>query len=430
MHLKQSDRQPQAGRPGPLAGLRVLDLATMIAAPLTASILGDYGADVVKLEVPETGDTVRKLGEQRGGVGLYWKSLSRNKRSVAVNLRHPEAQRLLLRWLPHFDVLIENFRPDTLERWNLGPEQLHRVHPGLIILRMTGFGQDGPYRARQGFGTLAEAMSGVASVMLRDSPGYARERPALTSFPLGDVTAGLMGVNGVLAALWHRQRSGRGEVIDLAIYESLLKFMELEILRHQDEPRPGSQAERVPDAAPRGVYRCSDGSWMALSGSAQPVAERTLRLIGGDVLMADPRFLTNELRVAHVEELDAIIGAWCASRGRDECIAKLSAAGCAAGPVETVGTLLSNPQVIAREAVVEVDDPEIGRLRMTNVLPRFAGHARHRPRPGPHAVGADTIALLMADLGLDCAEIARLQSEGAIGASAPQSADQARPAEG
>ncbi|HUA77420.1 MAG TPA: CoA transferase [Acetobacteraceae bacterium] len=408
-------------RPGPLAGLRVLDIATMIAAPLTASILGDYGADIVKIEMPGAGDTVRKLGAQRDGVGLYWKTLSRNKRSVAMDLRHPEAQRLFLRWLPQFDVLIENFRPGTLERWNLAPERLREIHPPLIILRMTGFGQDGPYRTRQGFGTLAEAMSGVASVLVRDMPGFPRSRPALTSFPLGDVTAGMMGVNGVLAALWNRERRGAGEIVDLAIYEALLKFMELEVLRYEGESEAETEAPRIPDSAPRGLYRCGDGHWMALSGSAQPVAERILRLIGGEALAADPRFRTNALRVAHVEELDAIISGWCAGRSREDCIAKMSAAGCAAGPLESVGTLVANPQVLARRAFVEVEDPELGPLRMTNVLPQFAGHARAEPRPGPGEVGADTLTVLAEDLGLGTDEIAHLQREGALGG--PQAAD-------
>lgn len=401
---------------GPLSGIRVLDIATMIAAPLTASVLGDYGADVVKVELPGVGDTVRKMGEQRKGVGLYWMTLGRNKHSVALDLRVAAAQELFLRWLPKFDVLIENFRPGTLERYNLGPARLHEVHPQLVILRMTGFGQTGPYRSRQGFGTLAEAMSGVASVIVKNVRGFPRDRPALTAFPLGDVTAGIMGVNAVLAALLHRQRTGAGDTIDLAIYEALLKFMELDIIRYSDDPNAarGDHGARCPDSAPRGLYRCADGRWVALSGSTQPVAERLLRLIGGEALALDPRFRTNALRVEHVEELDRLIDKWCATRTRDDAIMAMSGAGCAAGTVETVGTLLSNPQVVARDAIVMVEDPDAGPLRMTNVTPRFERHATRPPRPAPAHVGADTAAVLARDLGLDDKALEELHRLGAI----------------
>jgi crotonobetainyl-CoA:carnitine CoA-transferase CaiB-like acyl-CoA transferase len=389
----------------------------MIAAPLAGSMLGDYGADVVKVELPGAGDTVRKMGEQRDGVGLYWKTLSRNKRSVALDLRRPEGQALFLRWLPQFDVLIENFRPGTLDRWNLGEERLREANPKLVILRVTGFGQTGPYRSRQGFGTLAETMSGVASVLVRDMRDFPRDQPALTSFPLGDVSAAMMAVNGTLAALVQRERSGKGETVDLAIYESLLKFMELELLSY-DEAAPPSETfveQRYPDSAPRGMYRCQNNEWMSLSGSAQPVAHRILTLIGGEKLASDPRFLTNALRVRNVAELDAVIQDWCAQHTRDEAIARMSAAGCAVGPVETVRTLLRNPQVMAREAILEVDDPDIGKLKMTNVIPRFEGHDRKPPRPGPSRVGADTNDVLSSDLQLTSTDLEALRASGVIG---------------
>lgn len=415
-HQDQTVASPAAARSGPLSGVRVLDIATMIAAPLVGSILGDYGADVVKVELPGAGDTVRKMGEQRNGVGLYWKTLSRNKRSVALDLRRPEGQALLLRWLPQFDILIENFRPGTLDRWNLSEARLREVNPSLVILRVTGFGQTGPYRERQGFGTLAETMSGVASVLVRDMRNFPKDQPALTSFPMGDVSAAMMGVNGVLAALVQRERTGKGETVDLAIYESLLKFMELELLTH-DENAPPSETfveEKFADSAPRGMYRCKNDEWMALSGSAQPIAERILTLIGGEALAVDPRFRTNELRVRNVVELDAIIQGWCAQFTREEAITRMSAAGCAVGPVETVRTLLTNPQVQAREAVIEVEDPGLGRLRMTNVIPRFDGHKPTPPRPGPSSVGADTASVLSTDLGLSADDLDQLRKAGVI----------------
>ena len=416
MDTQSMPLEVQTGRPGPLAGIRVLDIATMIAAPLTASILGDYGAEVVKVELPGPGDTVRRMGTQRDGVGLYWRTLGRNKQSVALDLRVPAAQELLLRWLPSFDVLIENFRPGTLDRYNLSVERLRALHPRLVILRMTAFGQTGPYRSRQGFGTLAETMSGAASVLVKGMRGLSSDRPALTSFPLADVTAGLAGVNGVLAALLHAQRTGVGETIDLAIYEAMLKFMELEILNHgEDGGQPPGDDKRRPDAAPRGVFHCLDDRWIALSGSTQPVAERILALVGGPEMAKDPRFLTNELRVANVEELDDLIDAWCSQRSSDEAVAQISAAGGAVCLVETVETLLSNPQVLARNAIVEVQDETSKPLRMTNVVPRFEGHNTMPPQPAPAIVGAHTREVLARDLGIDPAEFERLAELGAIG---------------
>lgn len=401
---------------GPLAGIRILDIATMIAAPLSASILGDYGAEVVKVELPPVGDTARKMGEQsKEGIGLYWKTLSRNKRSVALDLRVPEAQAILMRWLPQFDVLIENFRPGTLERWGIPPERLREANPSLIILRMTGFGQTGPFRLRQGFGTLAETMSGVASALARGVRGVADDRPILTSFPLGDITAGLVAVNGILAALIHRQRTGEGDTIDVAIYESLLKMLELELLRFGNhEHEADDESARLPDTAPRGVYKCADGGWIALSGSTQPVAERFLRLLGGEALAASPHFRSNVERVRHVDALDEIIERWCAERLRDDVIAAMSGAGCAVGPVETMRSLVENPQVVARQAIVTVDDPDVGPIRMVNAQPQFERHARPALRPGPTAVGADTLEVLRRDLGLGDAELQHLQAAGAI----------------
>jgi len=299
-----------------------------------------------------------------------------------------------------------------LDRYNLSVERLRAVHPRLVVLRMTAFGQTGPYRLRQGFGTLAEAMSGAASVLVKGLRGFTTDRPALTSFPLADVTAGLAGANGVLAALLHAWRTGVGETIDLAIYEAMLKFMEIEILGHGEEPESGG---RRPDAAPRGVYHCGDGRWIALSGSTQPVAERILALVGGEALANDPRFQTNTLRVANVDALDDLIDAWCAERSAEAAVAQMSAAGCAVGLAETVESLLSNPQVLAREAIVEVPDEGARPLRMTNVVPRFEGHARMPPRPAPARVGAHTREVLERDLGLGSAELDRLEQLGAIG---------------
>jgi crotonobetainyl-CoA:carnitine CoA-transferase CaiB-like acyl-CoA transferase len=238
-------------------------MSTMIAAPTTATMLGDYGADVVKVEMPGTGDFVRRFGAQKDGQGLYWKTLSRGKRSVALDLRRPEARELMLRWVRQFDVLVENFRPGTLERWGLDPVDLRAANPRLVVLRVTAYGQDGPYRERPGFGTLAEALAGLASVS-----GYDDRPPLLPAYPLADIMAGNLGATAVLAALQRRDRTGTGDTIDLAIYEAALKLVEINVLEYQQTGREhGRTGNRYGPAAPRGSYECRDGLWIALSGS-------------------------------------------------------------------------------------------------------------------------------------------------------------------
>jgi len=391
-----------------LDGLRVLDLSTMIAAPTAATILGDYGADVVKVEMPGTGDFVRRFGAQKDGQGLYWKALSRGKRSVALDLRRPEGRDLLLRWVEQFDVLVENFRPGTLERWGLDPVDLRAANPRLIVLRVTAYGQDGPYRDRPGFGTLAEALAGLASVA-----GFEDRPPLLPAYPLADIMAGNLGATAVLAALAHRQRTGTGDTIDLAIYEAALKLVEINVLEYQQTGHEhGRTGNRYGPAAPRGSYECRDGRWIALSGSTQPMAQHVLRTIGGEELVADPRFRANADRVQHVQELDELIAAWCRTRDRDDAIAELTAGGCAVGPLESVATMLDNPQVRHRGSIATVEDPDLGPLAMTGVYPSFAEGQTRVGRPGPAEVGADTDAVLAADLGLGAEELAALRAAG------------------
>lgn len=369
----------------------------MIAAPLAASALADYGAEVVKLENPSQGDHLRHFGPQKDGQGLYWKALGRGKKSVALDLREPHVQDLVRRWVTTFDVLVENFRPGTLERWNLAPADLLAANPGLVVLRVTAYGQEGPYKGRPGFGTLAEAMTGVAAVS-----GWADRPPLLPSFPLADIMAGQLGATAVLAALRARDRDGRGDVIDLAIYEAVLKLLEVNVLEYDQLGREHARTgNSYGAAAPRGSYLCADGEWLALSGSTQTVAMRLLRAVGGEELASDPRFRTNAERTANVTALDEHISAWCRVHTRDEAIEELTAAGCAVGPLESVATMLDNPQVQARGSIARVEDDLLGPLRMTNVFPQFAHHPCSVPPPGPATIGADTEAVLTADLGLD-----------------------------
>lgn len=393
-----------------LQGLRVLDMSTMIAAPLTASLLADYGADVVKLERPGTGDFVRKFGAQKDGEGLYWKTLSRNKKTIAVDLHYEESQQLVQEMITDFDVLIENYRPGTLEKWGLDPKLLMELNPSLIVLRVTAYGQDGPYRDRPGFGTLAEAMAGLASVS-----GFDDRPPLLPAYPLADILAGHLGAAAVLAAVYKRQRTQRGECIDLAIFEAALKLIDLNIVEYDqngtEHPRLGN---RMASTAPRGAYKCRDGQWIALSGSAQSVAERILRTTGGEELVTDPRFLTNEDRVRNGDDLDEIISAWCLLRDRDAAIDELSRTGCAVGPLETVASMLDNPQVVARESVVRVREESGRQVAMTNIFPRFANSELSIRSTGPSRVGADTHEFLCKDLQFSDEQINHLKESGAV----------------
>ena len=382
----------------------------MIAAPSTAAMLADFGAEVIKIERPGPGDHARRYGAQKNGIGLYWKSLGRNKRSVALDLHGTEAQELLLRWLPSFDIFIENFRPGTLERWNLGPERLLGAAPHLVVLRMTAFGQEGPYRDRAGFGTLAEAMTGIAAVS-----GYDDRPPLLPAFPLADVMAGQAAAAAVCAAYAHRLRTGAGEVIDFAIYESVMKLVESQITEYAANGTLHARlGNRMEDTAPRGAYRCADGHDVALSGSTQEVAERVLRTIGGDALAADARFRTNADRVANGEALDVLIQAFCAGRSRDEVIGVLSRAGCAVGPLESIDTVFENPQIAARGSLATLPDPDLGQVVINSGFPRFARAGAPPLEPGRSEVGADTAEVLGRDLGLAEDDLRRLHAAGVI----------------
>ncbi len=397
--------------PRPLAGIRVLDVSTMIAAPTAAAVLGDFGAQVYKVEQPGTGDHARHMGASKNGANLFWKSIGRNKKSVALDLHALEVQALLLRWLPRFDIMIENFRPGTLERWNLGPERLLEANPKLVLVRMTGFGQDGPYRDRAGFGTLAEAMSGFASLN-----GYPDRPPVLPPGALADVSSGYLAAAAALAAMHRARETGKGDVIDVAIYESVIPILENAIL---DYDQLGVVAQRIGNrnhnVAPRGAYRCADGEWVALSASAQSIAMRLLRAVGGDALADDPRYATNAERLRHYDDLDELLSAWFGARNRADAIDELVPLGVAVGPLESVATVLDNPQVVARESFVSVDDPDVGPLRLHNAYPRFMRSERATIQPGVTGVGADTAEVLRDELGLDDGMLSDLAQRGAIG---------------
>ncbi|MFE1195191.1 CaiB/BaiF CoA transferase family protein [Streptomyces olivaceoviridis] len=391
-----------------LDGLRVLDLATLFAGPMAATLLGDFGAEVIKVEHPRRPDPSRGHGPAKDGVGLWWKVLGRNKRAITLDLSAPGGRATLLRLAATADVVIENFRPGTLEKWDLGWPELSAANPRLVLARVTAFGQFGPCAHRPGFGTLAEAMSGFAAVT-----GEPDAPPTLPPFGLADSIAGLATAYAVLTALAARERTGVGQTVDMAIIEPILSVLGPHATWYDQlgyvQERTGN---RSANNAPRNTYRTSDGTWVAVSTSAQSVAERVLRLVGRPELIEEPWFATGADRAAHADVLDEAVGSWIAGRTRAEVLAAFEEAEAAVAPVQDVRDVLADPQYQALDTVTTVDDPELGPLRMQNVLFRLSatpGGIRWAGRPH----GADTDAVLC-ELGLTPADIAALRAEGAL----------------
>ena len=366
----------------PLEGIKVVEAATLFAAPIAGMLLGDYGAEVIKLEHPRRPDPARGHGEG----GLWFKALARNKRLATLDLSQPEGRDVFLRLAERSDVVLENFRPGTLEKWGLGWDELSRVNPKLVLARVSGFGQTGPYAGRPGFGTLAEAMSGFAA--LNGEPGGP---PLLPPLALAAGVAGLATAFAIMVAL----RSGQGQVVDTSLVEPLLTLLGPQVSAFDAlgtlQPRTGNRSSHN---APRNVYRTSDGSWVAVSASATSIAERVLRLVGRADLVEQPWFATGAGRVEHVEEIDAAVAEWIAARPRDEVLAAFEAAQAAIAPIYDASDVVADPQLQALGALARVDG-----VLMTNVISRLSetpGGIDHAGRE----TGADTSAVL-AELGVD-----------------------------
>jgi crotonobetainyl-CoA:carnitine CoA-transferase CaiB-like acyl-CoA transferase len=389
---------------GPLAGTFVLDLSRLVAGNMLSLQLADFGAEVVKVE-PLEGDPLRHWRD--GGEELFWKTYSRNKMSVALNLRNERALAALLVLVEKADVFIENYRPGTLEKMGLAPDVLLKRNPRLIIVRVSGFGQTGPYAQLPGFGTLVEAMSGLAA-----RNGFADREPLLPPLPLADMVAGLSGAMATVTALLARDRGATGQVIDLSLLEPLVSILgpEAAIYRRTGEVRQRA-GNGISISAPRNIYRCADGKYVALSGSTQAMARRIFEVIGRRDMIDDPRFATNAARVKHRALVDEAIAAWFTVRSSAQGIAQFRAQGVAAGPVYSVADGITDPHFRAREIFVEVEDPELGALPMHNIVPRLSSTPGVWRRPAP-SLGQHTDELL-AMAGLDKEEIAQLRAEGA-----------------
>jgi crotonobetainyl-CoA:carnitine CoA-transferase CaiB-like acyl-CoA transferase len=365
-----------------LAGLRVLDLATVFAGPGAARHLADFGADVVKVEAP-AGDGVRRMGWfPPGDPDSYtWKLLGRNKRAIVLDLKTDDGRDALLRLVDHADVLIENFRPGTLERLGLGPDVLFARNTGLVLLRVSGFGQDGPYASRPGFATMAEAMSGFAAIN-----GEPDGAPLLPPIALTDEVAALAGAFAVMVALRHRDRTGEGQIVDVNLLEAMVQLMSAlpSAAAHldYDQPRLGSG---IPYSVPRGTYQCADGKWIAISTSAETVAHRVLTLLGVE---GDERFATFESRARHRNELDAAVRAWVGARRSADVLAQFEAAHAAIAPVYTMRELMQDPHVVARNVF-----PTVGDVVQQGPAARLSRTPAELRWPG-RALGADTDAVL------------------------------------
>lgn len=370
--------RPSDSSPSPLAGVRVLDLSRLVAGNMLTLQLADFGAEVLKLE-PHEGDPLRHW--QEGGMSAYWAVYARNKKSLRLDLRSTDGKALLARLAPTAQVLVEGFRPGTMEAAGFGPDRLLDLNPKLVIVRVSGFGQTGPYRGRPGFGSLVEAMSGFAA-----KNGFADKPPALPNLALADMVAGLSGAFATMVALREAERDpgGRGQVVDLSLLEPLHSTLGPDAAIHRLTGRvPSRVGNRVSITAPRNVYPTSDGQWVALSASTQAMAERLFRAIGRPELIADPRYRTNSDRLDNVEALDAIVGQFMAARTLAENLAHFEAAEVTVGPVYDPAGFATDPHVQGRGVLVEVDDPECGRIPMHAPVPRLSATPGAIRRPAP-----------------------------------------------
>ena len=392
----------------PLKDLKVVDCATLLAGPLIATLLADYGADVVKVEHPK-GDALRGFGWVKDGVSLWWLFVNRNKACVSLDLGRPEGAELLKELVADADVLVENFRPGTMERWGLGWDVLSAVNPRLVMVRVTGFGQTGPYAGRPGYGTLAESMSGFAHLN-----GYPDGPPTLPPLALADGVAACVGAFATLAALRHRDATGQGQVVDQAIYEPLFWMFGTQALAYDQLGLiPGRTGNRTPMTVPRNSFQAADGGWFGLSAASPSVAERVVRLVGREDLVDQEWFADHTGRLAHQDEVEDAIAAWVAKRSSEEVTAAFEAVGAAIAPMYTIADIFADPQYAARETIPTVEHEPLGPVRVPGVVSRLVatpGAVRHLGR----APGADNEAVFAGRLGHSAADLAAWRDAGVV----------------
>ncbi|MGW5658047.1 CaiB/BaiF CoA transferase family protein [Streptomyces humi] len=395
---------------GPLAGLRVIDAATLAAGPLIATWLGEYGAEVIKVEQPDGGDPLRQWGSQKDGVGLMWKSVGRNKKCVTLNLRHGTGRDLLRELTRSADVVVLNLRPSTLRKWGLEHADLAVGNPGLVMVHVTGYGAGGPKSDRPGFGTLGEAMSGFAHLT-----GDPEGPPTLPSFMLADGVAGLTATYAVMMALYHRDvHGGDGQLIDINLIEPLARLLEQPVLTYdQLGTVPGRTGNRWDISAPRNVYLTKDGHWLAMSGSAPTIAKRALQAVGRPELTTDPRFAEAQQRLRNAGQIDAIMADWIRERTLEEAMDVFEEAEVAAAPVYNAEQLVADPQLRARNVHPVVPDRDLGAMRVQAPVPRFSATPGRIDHLGP-SLGEHNEEIYGDLLGLDARRRRELREQGVI----------------
>ena len=399
-----------ATSPGSLSGIRILDMATVLAAPLGATLCADHGAEVVKLELPDGSDALRALQPVKDGVPLWWKIANRGKRGITLDVRQARGREVFLEMLPSFDVLVENFRTGTMDRWGLDIETLHRVNPRLIVVRLTGFGQTGPYRGRPGFARIFEAMSGFTSLT-----GEAGGSPLHSNFPVGDAVAGLFCAFSIAAevARLRGDPDAKGVEVDLAATEALFRLLDPLPVEHEHLGQVRTpEGNRASYTAPSNMYRSADGVYFSLVASSDIIFARLCKAIGRAEWADDARFRTNPARVVHLVELDAGLSAWFAGRAYEPIAEALEEAGVPFSKVYTIADIEQDPHYRARQAIVRLPDPDCGSLPAPCIVPRIVGREMPIPRTGP-AVGEHN-AEVYAEFGIGAARLAALHADGVV----------------
>ena len=407
MQLEPTD----ASQEMPLHGMTVIDAGTTIAGPMAASLLGDFGAEVIKIELPGRGDPTREWAPKKDGLSLWWKVSGRNKKLITLNLGKPEGQALLKKLIVDADILIENFRTGTMERWNVGYQDLAAANPGIIMVRISGYGQDGPYSHRPGYGTIAEAMSGIPSFT-----GFPDKPPTLSAFPLADAVAGLFGALGAMFAVYHRdvKGTGEGQIVDVSLYEPLFRLVESFVIAYDQLGKVKQRrGNRMEESSPRNAYETSDDAWVAVSASSQRTFERLAEAIGRPHLSDDSRFVDNPSRVENAAQLDAVLTEWFRKLRLEDVMEVLESHDVVAGPVYDIRRIFQDPHYEARESITRVEDPDLGPVRMQNVIPKL-GKTPGRVKHAGLGLGEHNHEIYGDRLGLSLEEMERLKEDGVI----------------